>query len=106
MAKGETKKTNQMLDTQYQTQQQQGNTAYNCNQQDIADAGARAQDVRDPMVAGYKDFASTGGLDMDRLRGLMGKGGSGAYVPDFNSGMYGEVSDAYRKGMAGSEYVL
>lgn len=103
MAKGETKKTNQMLDTQYQTQQQQGATAYNQNQQDQAGARGRAGDAYGTMMSGYKDFATNGGLDVDRLRGLMGAGGSGAYVPNFDAGKYGEVQGAYRKGMEGSD---
>lgn len=85
-------KTNQMLDTQYAQNQafNQGqqalqggraNTAYGQNQQSYND-----------IMQGYKNFAM----------GNFDPGGSGGFIPNYNTGMYGDVQNAYRNSMGAS----
>ena len=108
MAKGaEKNKTNQMLNTAQGQSQNYTNNYLSTTNPERQQARENANDLYSNMSSGYKDLATNKGITPELLAALgMGPGGTGIHgggvpVPNFSSGMYGDVQKAYRNFMGG-----
>jgi hypothetical protein len=106
MAKGAEKaKTNQMLNTAQGQQQQYTNKYISQTDPERATARARGDDLYNTISAGYKDIAANKGITPELLAALgpggSGSGGGGYAAPNFATGNYGTVTDAYKNFMGG-----
>ena len=128
MAKGEAKKTNQLIDTQYRNDQayNQMETEYQRGQRNEAEV--RRNEMYQPTFQGYRDMAESGGVtdaDRERMRGILsglgkfdqnimdaygGGGGGGGYISpnlesmQYNPNQWNEMEGLYRDSIAGKSY--